>query len=138
MASPASWDSERLKRERRENLQAEMKRRGIGAALLSDGLNVSYILGLHIPGGQVFVSIQGEAIAMVRARDQGYVALKHSPVHLTNYNPTAAFRADYPQRVAKFVEGIKGLMDANGAGGLPVAVDEMEVTSLLGLDRAGV
>jgi Xaa-Pro dipeptidase len=138
MARAANWDNERLKRERRENLQQEMKRRGIGAALLSDGLNVSYILGFHIPGGQVFVPSEGEAIAMVRPRDKGYVGLKHSAVHLTNYNPTAAFRPDYPRRVARFVEGIKGLMHANGADDQPLAVDEMEVTSLLGLDRAGV
>lgn len=138
MANAPTWDNERLKRERRENLQEEMARRGIGAALLSDGLNVSYILGFHIPGGQVFVPPQGDAIAMVRPRDAGYVALKHSPVHLTNYNPTAAFRPDYPRRVARFVEGIKGLMDANGAHGLPLAIDEMEVTSLLGLDRSGI
>src|SRR5579871_2148031 len=138
MATTDSWEHDRLKRERRENLQGEMKRRGIGAALLSDGLNVSYLLGFHIPGGQVFVPSEGEVIAMVRPRDQGYVALQHSAVQRTNYNPTAAFLPDYPRRVARFVEGITGLLQVNGANGRPLAIDEMEVTSLLGLDRAGV
>ncbi|HZT06541.1 MAG TPA: M24 family metallopeptidase [Chloroflexota bacterium] len=133
-----NWDSERLKRERRENLQAEMQRRGIGAALLSEGLNVDYLLGFHIPGGQVFVPREGEAIAMVRPRDAGYVALKHPAVAGTNYKPTEAFLPDYARRVAKFVDGIKALMEANGATGQSLAVDEMEVTCLLGLDRAGV
>src|SRR4051812_32823013 len=95
-----NWDSKRLKRERRENLQAEMQRRGIGAALLSVGLNVDYLLGFHIPGGQVFVPREGEAIAMVRPRDAGYVALKHPTVAGTNYKPTEAFLPDYARRVA--------------------------------------
>jgi len=137
-SNAGNWDSERLKRERRENLQAEMQRRGIGSALLSEGLNVDYLLGFHIPGGQVFVPREGEAIAMVRPRDAGYVALKHPAVTGTNYKPTEAFLPDYPRRVAKFVDGIKALMEANGATGQSLAVDEMEVTCLLGLDRAGV
>jgi Xaa-Pro aminopeptidase len=132
------WDSARLKRERRENLQAEMKRRGIGATLLADNLNVEYILGFHIPGGQVFIPPEGEAIAMVRPRDMGYVGLKHQPVILTNYNATKAFNVDYSRQVNKFVTGIKDLLEKHGATGKPLAVDGMEVTCLLGLDRAGV
>ncbi len=132
------WDSERLKRERRGNLQQEMNRRGIGAALLSDGLNVGYLLGFEIPGGQVFVPFEGEAIALVRPRDTGYVALRHATVQSTSYYPAAAFRPDFPRRVARFVEDITGLMRATGAGELPLAVDELEVPWLLGLDRAGI
>jgi Xaa-Pro aminopeptidase len=138
MAIPRTWDTERLKRERRENLQSEMARRGIGAALLSDGLNVCYLLDVAIPGGQVFVPREGEAVALVRPRDMQYVRLRHSRVQQTYHHRADSWRPEYEKKIAAFVDGITGLMAANGARELPLAVDELDVGAALGLDRAGV
>lgn len=138
MASAPTWDRERLKRERRENLQQEMTRRGIGAALLSDGLNVAYVLDVAVPGGQVFVPREGEAIALVRSRDMRYVQLRHASVQRTYYHRTDAWRPEYASKIDDFVQGITGLMGAHGARDLPLAIDELDVTAVLGLSRAGL
>jgi len=138
MTTEPSWDTERLKRQRRENLQREMARRGIGAALLTDGLNVRYLLDIYIPGGQVFVPREGEAIALVRPRDVGYVKLRHATVQETYHHRADSWRPEYAKKIAGFVDGIRGLMAANGASDLPLAIDDLDVGAVLGLSRAGV
>jgi Xaa-Pro dipeptidase len=138
MTSERSWDVERLKRQRRENLQAEMARRGIGAALLKDGLNVRYLLDIYIPGGQVYVPREGDAVALVRPRDVRYVQLRHATVQETYYHRAESWRPEYGKKIAAFVDGIKGLMAASVASGLPLAIDELDVAAVLALARAGV
>ena len=138
MVTSATSNNERLKRERLENLQREMGRRRIGSALLSDGLNVAYVLDVSVPGGQVFVPRQGEAIALVRPRDIQYVELRHSKVQQTYHHRADSWRPEYTQRIAAFVDGITGLMSAHGVRELPLAIDELDVAATLGLSRAGV
>lgn len=134
----AGYDSQHLKQERLKNLQAEMKRMGIGACFLGEGLNVKYVLDVLIPGGRVFVPREGAAIALVRPRDMPYVKLTHPDVELTYYHQTEAWRPGFESKIARFVEGMTGYMSRAGVRDLPLAVDQLDPTALLALDRAGV
>lgn len=138
MPSAPAYDSARLKRERQESLQREMRERGIGAALLGDGMNVRYVLDVGIPGGRVFVPPDGEVVALVRPRDMRYVQLHHSDVRQTWHHRTDTWRPEYQEKLARFVDGIAGLLAEHGATDTPLAVDDMDPGSLLALARSGV
>ena len=74
------WDPQRLKRDRIERVQDEMKRQGLGALWVSGSVEPFYILGTKVPSCQMFIPQDGEVIAFIRPRDQGYVKRHHSAV----------------------------------------------------------
>lgn len=91
MAAIAKIDTEKMTQYRLARFRAEMIKRDIGAAILSDPLNVLYVTNmqnmsqwcLHAPGKYAFVAAQG-------------------PVILFDYSSTMAGRlADLPQRAGK-------------------------------------
>src|SRR5829696_1797058 len=77
-----TWDDARIKRERLVRLQAEMRRRDVGALYLSDSVYVRYVLNTKVPGSALFVPVDGEAVAIVRRRDLGYVRAQHPSTRL--------------------------------------------------------
>jgi Xaa-Pro aminopeptidase len=131
-----TWDSKRLKRDRQALLQAEMQRQGIGGLYLSEIRNVRYVVTTRIPGGRVFVPAQGEPIAFVRPRDVGYVSTVHSNIRppFTGYK----WDPEHGERLGAFGQGMLDLLTEHGAAGLPLAVDELDASSVLSLVQAGI
>ena len=133
-----TWDPQRLKRDRLRLLQDEMKLRGIGALYLTDGTNVRYALHEHVPGAEVFVPAEGEALGLIRSRDMGYVTRGHTNVRPRFYDRAAFRTGTDPEQGERFVRGIRDLMDEHGAGGGQIAVDGLPVDPLLALVAAGI
>ena len=65
------WDHHRMKKDRLALLQAEMQRQDIGALYITDGPHVRYLLDVKLPGGKVFVPIEGDIVPLARPRDIG-------------------------------------------------------------------
>ena len=133
-----TWDPQRLKRDRLRMLQDEMKLRDIAALYLSDQTNVRYALDQHVPGGEVFVPADGEALGLVRGRDMGYVTRRHANVRPPFYDRSALRGGTDPEQAARFVRGIRELMDEHGGGGGQIAFDALPVDPLLALVAAEV
>ena len=135
---PNIWDPQRLKRDRLHMLQAEMKLRDIGALYLTDQTHIRYALNEHVPGAEVFMPADGDALGLVRQRDMGYVTRGHANVRLPFYDRAAIRTGTAPEQSVRFVQGISGLMDEHGAGGAQLAVDGLPVEPLLALAASGV
>jgi hypothetical protein len=76
-----NWDDQRIKDDRLAQLQHAMSLHNVGALYLTEqSTHGRYVLNLRVPGGAVFVPVQGEAIAIVRRRDIGYVQAQHPNV----------------------------------------------------------
>ena len=133
-----TWDPQRLKRDRLHLLQDEMKLRGIGALYLTDGTNVRYALHEQVPGAEVFLPAEGEALGIIRGRDMGYVTRGHTNVRPRFYDRAAFRTGTDPEQRERFVRGIRDLMDEHGAGGARIAVDGLPVDGLLALVAADI
>jgi Xaa-Pro aminopeptidase len=133
-----TWDDQRLKRERLASLQTQMKQLGIGAMYLHDGVNVRYVLNVPVPGGAVFVPAEGDAIAIIRPRDVGYVKLKHPTVIEGKYTPADTWAKESTGRVNQFTQMISDLMAQHGVAGEPLAVDPLDVSAYTTLNAAGI
>src|SRR5437899_1664792 len=97
-----TWDDARMKRDRLQLLQTEMRERGIGALYLNDSVHQRYVLNVKMPGGGVFVPPRGGAIAFVRPRDTGYVKLGHDDVRPPIYNRSALRDGANPEETRRF------------------------------------
>ena len=135
MESPA-WDEQRLKRERLHRLQGEMRRLGIGAVYLSDGVNIRYVMNQRIPGGKAFVLAEGEPIAFVRARDAGYVGQDHENVLPTLYMNT--WEPANEGKMDAFAQTIARVMAERGLAGERLGVDPLDASAFHALLRAGL
>ncbi|HWH79323.1 MAG TPA: Xaa-Pro peptidase family protein [Candidatus Binatus sp.] len=132
-------DMERFKRERLARLQAEMRRDGLGALLLTDFLNLRYatdtvmMLGLRATGIQRFalVPVQGEPIICQRelSRKNNYRSLRFDAYMFAMRPPVAT--QDF---VAQAVSGLKEL----GAAGERIGVDYLNLSAIEGLKAAGI
>lgn len=131
-------DTQRLKRDRLRQVQAEMKHRGVGALYLTDGVNVRYVLDMKIPGGEVFVPAEGEVLAFVRPRDTGYVKLKHSNIREPMYRRDAARDGSSPEEMDRFAAGITELMAQHGVAGATLGLDVLSISAILALMRAQI
>lgn len=130
------WDDVRLKRERLQGLQGEMKGLGLGGLYISDGVNLHYVLNLKIPGAKLFVPAEGEPVAFVRPRDAGYVSMQHERIMPTLYSNTWEPAND--EKLDRFAQTIADLMAEHGAAGEPLGVDPLEAPAFHALIRAGV
>ena len=95
-----TWDPQRLKRDRLHMLQEEMKLRDIGALYLTDQNHIRYALNEHVPGAEVFVPAEGEALGLIRQRDMGYVTRSHATVRLRFYDRAAARTGTFSSRAS--------------------------------------
>ena len=126
-----------IKRERLVRLQEEMKRQGVGALYLGDGVNVHYALNLTVPGGKVFVPVEGEPLAFARSRDFGYVRSNHSNTELLSYNVTSTWVPKNAENVGRFAHRLMELMAEHGVAGEPLGLDATGAGIFLALAAAG-
>lgn len=131
-----TWDDQRLKRERIERLQAEMARLGLGGLYISDAVSLQYVLNTKIPGAKLFVPARGEPVAIVRPRDEGYVALLHGKMIRPFYNNT--WEPQNESKLERFADGVADLMAQHGAAGEPLGVDALEAPAFHALLRARI
>jgi Xaa-Pro dipeptidase len=133
-----TWDDQRVKRERLENLQAQMRERGVGALFLDEGPNARYVLNLKVPGASVFVPPQGEALAFIRPRDMGYVKRQHAKVRLPYYSRAYTWEGGVNEKVYEFADGIAELMAEYGVTGAPLGVDVLSPAAYNALAKKGI
>jgi Xaa-Pro aminopeptidase len=124
-------DMERFKRERLARLQAEMKRDGLGAFLLTDFLNVRYatntvmMLGLRATGIQRFALIpaEGEPIVCQRelSRRSNYRSLRFD-AYMFAMRPPVATQDFVDQAIA----GLREL----GVAGEKIGVDYLNLSAV--------
>jgi Xaa-Pro aminopeptidase len=115
-----------------------MKRQGLGALYLADGVNVRYALNLTVPGGKVFVPGEGEALAFARSRDFGYVHAHHFNTELLSHNITSTWVPKNAENVARFAQRLVDLMKEHGVSGEPLGLDAAGAGIFLALSAAGV
>jgi len=133
-----TWDDQRLKRDRLARAQSQMKKRGMGAMYLSDGVSVRYMLNLKVPGAEVFVPADGEALAFIRARDMGYVKINHANVQEPLYRRDATRDGTNPNEVKRFGKGISNIMAKYGLAGECLGVDRLGAAAFLSLTGEGI
>ena len=130
-----TWDDQRLKRERLELLQGEMKRQGIGALYLEDPISTRYVLDIKVPSAQIFLPIEGEPSAFIRRRDMGYVQMRYPNAQLPMYRRDDSGAPDATVQLAK---GIIEMMERNGVAGERLAVDGLNTAALLSCVEAEI
>lgn len=134
-----TWDDGRLRSDRLARLQATMRERNVGGLLLKDWVNSRYAINTRIPSGLTFVPVQGHCVAFVRPMDDGYVSMVGVETRPVLYDGgQQASDPDGGQKLGRWAEAIRALMDEFGVGGEPLGVDELEPLSTIALDRAGV
>lgn len=130
-----AWDDQRLKRDRLAQLQAQMAKRGIGGLYLSSGEFKRYLLNLSVPSSKVFVPVEGDALAIVRRRDIGFVRLGHENVQLRGKDEEDWETGDALSAGAR---AVLDLMHQHGVEGEPLAVDALAPSLVIDLHDAGV
>ncbi len=134
-----TWDDQRLKSDRLIRAQAQMKQRGIGAMYLSDNTVAGrYLLNQKVPGGELFIPVEGEVLAFIRGRDVGYVKEHHANVHEPFYRRDAARDGTNPDEVKHFGKAISDLLKKHGLAGEVLAVDRLSSSLILSLHDAGI
>ncbi len=133
-----TWDNDRLIRDRLARLQELMKQRGLGALYMHDGHNTRYVINQHVPGGSVFVPVEGPAVGLIRPRDLGYVKLKYPNSRLTKYTPADSWSRNSENKVNEFAQHILDLMAEHGVSGEVLGVDQLDIASVFALQNAGV
>lgn len=133
-----TWDDQRIKRDRVALLQAEMRRHHIGALYISDEVYRRYSLNLSVPGGKVVVPAEGDAVALVRKRDLGYVMLQHERVHPPIGKENEEERSDGGSSVSRFARGMVALMAELGLQGELLGVDSLTPSGFTALTQAGL
>ncbi len=133
-----TWDVERMRRERRLRLQAQMKERGVGALYLTEGVDIHYLLNVRIPGAALFVPPEGEIIALVRSRDWGYVKLHYDNLQPPIHHVSSAAQDETESGHKRLRQGIADLMARHGVAGEPLGLDESRTSVPLTFIEAGV
>jgi Xaa-Pro aminopeptidase len=136
-ASAPTWDNRRIKQQRIEMLQAQLRRQGIGALYVSDRINRRYVMNLAVPGTHVFVPVEGPVIAFVRPRDVGYVSLQHEYVRPPLGHALRGVRTEVNAN-SPFARGILDVMAEFGLAGEKLAVDTIGAARLFDLVKAGI
>jgi Xaa-Pro aminopeptidase len=134
-----TWDDQRLKRDRIARAREQMKKKGIGAMYLCDNaVTGRYLLAQKVPGGELFVPPEGEVLAFIRGRDQGYVKMHHSNVQEPLYRRDAARDGTSADEVKRFGTVIADLMAKYGLAGEVLGVDRLSSSLILSLNDAGI
>jgi Xaa-Pro aminopeptidase len=133
-----TWDLKRVRKDRLQKLQAHMKERGVGALYLNDGVSIQYLLAVRIPGAALFVPPEGDAIALVRPRDWGYVELHYDILHPPLHHVSSAAQDETEEGHSRLRKGIDDMMAHYGVAGEPLGLDECRASTTLSLIEAGV
>jgi Xaa-Pro aminopeptidase len=119
-----------------------MRQRNVGALYLEDSMFKRYVLNTKVPGSAVFVPVEGEALAIVRRRDIGYVGAQHPNVRLPFESRGGAHSesgdANESGDGAAIGDGVADLMREYGLEGEQVAVDLLGPVAYFGLTRAEI
>ena len=111
-----TWDQERLRRDRLQRVQEEMRRQGLGAMWVSGGVEPFYILGTKVPSCPMFIPQSGEVIAFIRPRDEGYVRRHHANIRPPLIPAVRSNAATKGELARKTAQGIVDLMNEHGVG----------------------
>jgi Xaa-Pro aminopeptidase len=130
-----TWDEARLKRDRLALLKEQMQAHDIGALYLTD-VSLRYVLNTKIPGGQVFVPVDGDPIIFVQDRDIRWVSKLGDT--RPRFQGNRQDEGDRTDQYRPFGFGLAGLMEEAGVAGLPLGVDGLEAAGILALQGAGV
>ena len=134
-----TWDDQRLKRDRLARAQEQMKKRGMGAMYLCDNSVAGrYLLVQKVPGSELFVPVEGEALAFIRGRDVGYVKKHHSNIKEPFYQRSDARDGNNPDEIKRFGHAILDLMKKYGLAGEVLGVDRLPSSLILSLNEAGI
>jgi Xaa-Pro aminopeptidase len=137
-----SWDDQRIKRDRLAQLQAQMRRQNVGALYLTEqAIYGRYVLNTRVPGGSVFVPVQGEATAIVRRRDLGYVQAQHPNTRLPFEGRSSGGKrtdAGEGNDSDALGEGIAALMREHGLERERLGVDTLEPSAFASFMRAEI
>lgn len=137
-----TWDDQRIKRDRLAQLQAQMRLRGVGALYLTEQATYGrYVLNTRVPGGTVFVPVEGEAVAIVRRRDFGYVQAQHPnirPSFESSRPRSDGGDQDESKDYAALGEGLAALMGEHGLAGERLGVDALVPSAYESLARAEI
>jgi Xaa-Pro dipeptidase len=133
-----TWDDRRIKQDRVALLQVEMRQHNVGAMYLTDGVYQRYALNLQVPGGKIVVPAEGNAIALVRKRDLGYVEMQHDRVHAPIGKENEEERLDGGASTSKFAAGMVALLAELGLKDERLAVDTMTPAGFAALARAEI
>jgi Xaa-Pro aminopeptidase len=112
-----------------------MVRQDIGALYLTEGFNVRYLIDVRVPFGQVFVPVEGDILAFVRARDLDYVQRKHQDVEKVK---DADFNAELRHLRKDLVGGLRTLMSRYGVAGERLGLDSLRPDLVIQLFQAGI
>ncbi len=130
-----TWDDQRLKRDRLALLQNEMARQGVGALFLNEGVHQRYALNMEVPGSEVLVPVEGEAIVFSRPRDEAYIRARHGTVRprLADSETAIPQAGRSPTAV-----GLAGVLEDLHLEREPLAIDTLGVKDLLDLVALGI
>jgi len=134
ISSKPTWDNRQIQEDRVRLLQAEMRRRGVGVLFIGGGTNARYALNLKVPSLQLFIPVEGELIAFVRPRDQGYVSAQFENIRppLTQEQPTEHGKSGV------LANGLKALLAEHGLAGERVGVTDLKTGEVIELIDAGM
>ena len=105
---------------------------------LTEGVSVRYMLNLKVPGGEVFVPAEGEALAFIRGVDMGYVRMQHSNVQEPLYDRGTTRDGTNPEEAQRFGQGLSDCMKGYGLAGETLGVDRLGTPGFLALTSAGI
>lgn len=123
-----AWDEQRLRRDRLERLQSQMKKLRIGALYLSDAANLQYVVNVKMRASKVFVPVEGEPLAIVRPRDIGYVKMQYRNAQLASRANTSETRPT--GRIRFSADAVIDLMLRHGVAGETLGVDQIDGASI--------
>src|SRR5688572_881427 len=135
-ARVAAVDEGKLRRDRLERLRAELSKRDVAGALLSDPMNIRYATGtrnmavwtMHSPGRYAFVATEGPVVLFEFGTSRHVT--RGSPVVDEERTSTAWFdvlcgpRVD--EKAAVWAEEVASLVEQHGGGNRRLAVDRCE------------
>src|SRR5439155_2451191 len=81
---------------------------------------------------------EGEAIAVGRPRDKGWVSREGLLTAPMQYDGSSGWDPGGAEKFARFGRGIGDLMRELGVADLPLGLDELEAAAFLALQEAGV
>jgi Xaa-Pro dipeptidase len=137
--TPFGVDNERLAADRLARLQGAMKRRGLGALLLTDWLNIRYatntvmMLGLRATSIQSFVLVPAEGTPLICQRE-----LSRKRVDRSLRFDAFMFAMRPPVATVDFVKQVAAGLAELRVSGEQVGVDSLNVEAIDSLRAAGI